>query len=75
MLGLSKTLGKHDSVLVVIDHFSKMAHFLSCSRTSDAFRIVKIFFDDDSKLYGLPKTIMSEMLSSLVISERPFGTC
>ena len=56
VLGLPQTLRKHDSVLVVVDHFSKMAHFLSYSRTSDASKVAKILFDGVVKLHGLPKT-------------------
>ena len=60
MLGLPKTLRKHDSILVVVDCFSKMAHFLPCFRTADASRVSKIFFDSVVKLHGLLKTIVSD---------------
>ena len=45
LLDLPKKLRKHDYVLVVMDRFSKMAHFLPCSRTADASKVAKIFFD------------------------------
>jgi len=57
---ISKTLRKHNSVLVFMDRFSKMAYFFSCSRTADASRVAKIFFDGVVKLHGLSKDHVSD---------------
>jgi len=37
-----------------------MAHFLSCTKTFDASKIVQIYFDGVGKLQGLPKIIVSD---------------
>ena len=58
LLGLPKTLRKHESVLVVVDCFSKMAHFLPYSRTTNTSRVAKIFFEGVVKLHGLLKTVV-----------------
>ena len=59
MLVLPKTIRKHDSIVVVVDRFIKVTHFLPCSKTSDASKISQIYFDGVVKLHGLPKIIVS----------------
>jgi len=76
MLGLPNTLRKHNSVLVIVDCFSKMTHFLPYSQTADASRVAKIFFDGAVKLHGLRKTIVSDRdVKFTVTFGKHFGTC
>lgn len=49
-----------DTVLVVVDRFTKYAHFLALSHPFLAITVAQLFMDHIFKLHGLPNAIVSD---------------
>ena len=57
--GLTKS-NNCTAILVVVDRFSKMAHFIPINTDIDAIKLAKVFVNNIVRLHGIPKSIISD---------------
>ena len=49
-----------NAILVVVDKFSKFAHFIALKHPFTAQSVAQLFLDNVYRLHGLPKSIISD---------------
>ena len=52
-------LGKFNSILVVVDHLSKMEHYIPTHETITSKQVARLYLDNIFCLYSLPESIVS----------------
>ena len=60
ILELPRTRTGRDSILVLVDRFLKMAHFIACKKMKNDALVAHLFFREKVRLHGIPKTITSD---------------
>jgi len=54
------TLRKHDSVWVIVDRLTKMAHFLPIDLRISKRKLTQVYIDEIVRLHGVPSSIVSD---------------
>jgi hypothetical protein len=65
---LPETKQGFDSVLVVVDRFTKLAHFIPCKKNLTSHQLADLFVKEIFRLHGLPSEIVSDR-GSIFISQ------
>jgi hypothetical protein len=50
----------YDAILVIVDRFSKMAHFIPCTKTTSTYDLAQMFIKEIIRIHGLPYDITSD---------------
>ena len=58
--GLPRTRSGYDSIWVVVDHLTKVAHFIPVKTTYTSAKLAKIYMNRIVFLHGIPKSIVSD---------------
>jgi hypothetical protein len=60
VVGLPKTQKGHDSIWVIVDRLTKVAHFLPVRTTYGGEKSLKLYIENIEKLHGVPSRIVSD---------------
>nr|GFA27662.1 transposon Ty3-I Gag-Pol polyprotein [Tanacetum cinerariifolium] len=60
IVGLTRTQRQKDSIMVVVDRFSKMAHFIACHTTFDTVQVAALYFKEIVRIHGIPRSMVSD---------------
>lgn len=60
IVGLPLTARRHDSIMVVVDRLTKVAHVIPVRSTCNAASVAHIYMEQVVKLHGIPKKIVSD---------------
>ncbi|MCO5569851.1 hypothetical protein L7F22_023565 [Adiantum nelumboides] len=58
--GLPKTTGNYDSIFIIVDKLTKVAHLIPVKQTATAVDIAQVFVKEIVRLHGVPARIISD---------------
>jgi hypothetical protein len=60
IVGLPRTRDAYNSIWVIVDHLTKVAHFIPVKTTYTGTRLTELYISRIVCLYGVPKKIVSD---------------
>jgi hypothetical protein len=60
VVGLPRTSRGNDSIWVIVDHLTKVAHFVPAKTQHRTERLAKLYIEHILRLHGAPKSIVSD---------------
>ena len=57
--GLPRTQRQHDAIWVIVDRFTKSAHFLPVNVKDSLEKLAQLYVDEIVRLHGVPISIVS----------------
>ena len=60
IVGLPRTQNGYDSIWVIVDHLTKVAHFIPVKTTYKGLRLAELYIARIVCLHGVPKRIVSD---------------
>jgi hypothetical protein len=58
-MGLPRTLSGYDSIWVIVDRLTKVAHFIPVKTTYSGLQLAELYISRIIYLHGVPKKIVS----------------
>ena len=60
VVGIPRTMGKYDSIWVIVDRLTKSAHFIPVKVTYNAEKLAMIYISEIVRLHGVPLSVISD---------------
>lgn len=67
ILGFPRTQINKDSIYVVVDHFSKMAHFTPWDKINNETHVVESYINEVMRLDGIPRSVVLDQDTKFLI--------
>ena len=65
-MGFPRKQRNKNSIMVVVNRFSKMSYFVPYNKTNDASHMAKLYFKKTIELHGIPRSMVSDRNSKFL---------